>query len=123
MIALIIFKTMLKELEEFAFRGCPNLNKTNLMLDMTSTHEQIIEEQRLKQKDLIDQLKNQLEDLESYAYQSGTLEAPSTLVMEKQKVIIDELKDKINLPIDNINKLTNEELKKAVDSAICQVCN
>ena len=114
---------MLKELEEFAFRGCPNLNKTNLMLDMTSTHEQIIEEQRLKQKDLIDQLKNQLEDLESYAYQSGTLEAPSTLVMEKQKVIIDELRDKINLPIDNINKLTNEELKKVVDSAICQVCN
>jgi hypothetical protein len=57
---------MLKELEEFAFRGCPNLN-TNVIPDRTS-HEHIIEEQRLKQKDLIDKLKNQLEDLESYAY-------------------------------------------------------
>lgn len=41
--------------------------------------------------------------------------------MEKHKVIIDELKEKINLPIDNLNKLTNDELKVAVDSAISQV--
>ena len=32
-------------------------------------HEQIIQEQRSKQKELIDQLKSQLEDLETYAYQ------------------------------------------------------
>ena len=59
------------------------------------------------------------------AFQSGSLELPSTLVMEKQRVIIDELKDKIHLPaIDNLNKLSNDELKKAVDSAIMQVsCN
>jgi RUN domain-containing protein 1 len=112
---------LLKELEEFAFRGCPDMNKANLLVADTSTHEKIIEEQRLKQKDLIDQLKNQLIDLESYAYQSGTLEIPSTLIMEKQRVIIDELKEKINLPIENMNKLSNDELKKAVDSAICQV--
>ncbi len=58
---------MLKELEEFAFRGCPNLNK-NIVSD-AAFHEQIIEEQRQKQKNLIDQLKNQLQDLETYAYQ------------------------------------------------------
>jgi len=57
---------MLKELEEFAFRGCPNLN-VNLI--ESTAHEQIIEQQRIKQKNLIDQLKTQLEDLESYAYQ------------------------------------------------------
>ena len=113
-------ENMLKELEEFAFRGCPNLEKNKMLID-TASHSQIIEEQRTTQKELIDQLKNQLEDLESYAYQSGTLEAPSTLVMQKQKIIIDELKDKINLP--DINKLSNDELKKAVDSAICQIVN
>lgn len=57
---------MLKELEEFAFRGCPNLN-VNLI--ESTAHEKIIEQQRIKQKNLIDQLKMQLEDLESYAYQ------------------------------------------------------
>lgn len=41
--------------------------------------------------------------------------------MEKQKIIIDQLKDKIDLPIDNLSKLSNEELKSAVDNAICQV--
>ena len=75
----------------------------------------------MKQKDLIDQLKSQLQDLESYAYESGNIELPSNLVMEKQKVIIDELKEKIHLPLDNLNKLSNEELKNAVGSAILQV--
>ena len=87
-----------------------------------------MEEQRAKQKDLIDQLRNQLQDLESYAYESAagsdTQSAdlmPSLLVMEKQKVIIDELKEKMNLPLDNINRLSNDELKRAVDSAIGQI--
>lgn len=61
---------LLKELEEFAFRGCPNMDPNSfMMLDTSSAHEQIIEEQRMKQKNLIDQLKSQLEDLETYAYQ------------------------------------------------------
>jgi hypothetical protein len=41
------------------------------------THEQIIEEQRNKQKHLIEELKIQLKDLESYAYQVGRLESVS----------------------------------------------
>ena len=103
-------------MEEFAFRGCPNLNKNDLQ-----EHENIIEDQRNKQKELIEQLKSQLEDLETYAYQSGGVEIPSNVVLQKQRVIIDELKEKINLPLDNLNKLSNEELKIAVDSAISQV--
>jgi hypothetical protein len=43
------------------------------------------------------------------------------MVLQKQRVIIDELKEKINLPFDNLNKMSNEELKTAVDSAISQV--
>ena len=58
----------MKELEEFAFRGCPNLDNKNY-LNQLPDHELIIEEQHKKQKELIDQLKSQLEDLESYAYQ------------------------------------------------------
>jgi hypothetical protein len=92
------------------------LNKNDLQ-----EHENIIEDQRNKQKELIEQLKSQLEDLETYAYQSGGVEIPSNVVLQKQRVIIDELKEKINLPLDNLNKLSNEELKIAVDSAISQV--
>lgn len=62
---------LLKELEEFAFRGCPNLEANPGLFEnpIASFHEHIMEEQRQKQKNLIDQLKNQLEDLETYAYQ------------------------------------------------------
>ena len=78
---------LLSELEEFAFRGCPNMERSSRLMaesnhlgsgasgdedPITSLHEHIIEEQRLKQKNLIDQLKNQLEDLETYAYQVFT---------------------------------------------------
>ena len=119
---------LLKELEEFAFRGCPNVSKrlvdtSSSILEPLSAHEQIIEEQRTKQKELIDQLKNQLEDLESYAYQSGDLDLPSSLVMEKHKLILDELKEKINLPVDDLNKLSNEDIKKSVQNAICKIVN
>ena len=62
----------MKELEEFAFRGCPNLNKPSILNDLPD-HELIIQEQRIKQKELIDQLKSQLEDLETYAYQVNKL--------------------------------------------------
>lgn len=99
---------MLKELEDFASRGCPNLTTSNSfnLNNSSSFHENIIEVQRKKQKELIEQLKNQLQDLESYAYESGDLELPSSVILEKQRVIIDELKDKINLPIENLNNLT-----------------
>ena len=65
------FQNMLKELEEFAFRGCPRLEK-NKMLSDELLHNQILDEQRSTQRELIEQLKNQLEDLESYAYQVDT---------------------------------------------------
>lgn len=62
---------LLQELDEFAFRGCPNLETTARLVEnpIASFHEHIIEEQRLKQKNLIEQLRNQLQDLETYAYQ------------------------------------------------------
>lgn len=116
---------LLQELDEFAFRGCPNLEATARLVEnpIASFHEHIIEEQRLKQKNLIEQLRNQLQDLETYAYQSGNTELPSNLVLEKQRIIIDELKEKIDFPLENFDKLSNDELKKVVDSALCQIVN
>ena len=105
------------------------MDKTNQIIDKSKSCYQgdVIDEQQIRQKDLIDQLKNQLQDLESYAYESagGNNDdlMPSLLVLEKQKIVINELKEKINLPLDNLNKLSNDELKQAVDNAICQIIN
>ena len=46
--------------------------------------------QRVKQKELISQLKTQLEDLEKYAYETGEAGLPQSVVMERQRVIIGE---------------------------------
>lgn len=46
-----------------------------------------LEAQREKQKDLIFQLKTQLDDLERFAYQEGSYDSlPQSIVMERQKV-------------------------------------
>lgn len=115
-------ESMLKELEEFAFRGCPNLSNPSILINEVE-NERIVADQNLKQKELIEQLRIQLQDLENYTYEPGSSELPSNIVMEKQKVIIDELKDKIDFPASDLNRLTNEELKIAVDEALHQITN
>lgn len=46
-----------------------------------------LEAQRKKQKELIIQLKTQLDDLERFAYQEGSYDSlPQSVVMERQKV-------------------------------------
>jgi hypothetical protein len=104
---------MLKELEEFAFRGCPNLNKPGVLVDELS-NQKIISEQNLKQRELIEQLKRQLSDLESYTYDGS--EVPSSLVT-------DELTDKVHLSPTDPQTLSNEELRSAVENAINRISN
>ncbi|GCC38841.1 hypothetical protein chiPu_0022975, partial [Chiloscyllium punctatum] len=46
-----------------------------------------LEAQRQKQKELIIQLKTQLDDLETFAYQEGSYESlPQSIVLERQRV-------------------------------------
>ncbi|KAJ8299224.1 hypothetical protein KUTeg_023284 [Tegillarca granosa] len=106
---------LLKELEEFAFKGIPDSDKE---------HEVKITQQREKQRQLIDQLKSQLEDLETYAYETGDVkELPTNQMMEKQKVIIDQLRHKLDLDLENFHCLTTEELRHVVDHAVGQIVN
>lgn len=44
--------------------------------------------QRTKQRELISQLKSQLEDLEKYAYEMGDADLPQSVVLERQSIII-----------------------------------
>ncbi|XP_059204992.1 RUN domain-containing protein 1 [Centropristis striata] len=122
---------MLAELEEFAFRGCPHVvgcrAQDAKQLENSSEREkrERLEAQREKQKDLIFQLKTQLDDLERYAYQEGSYDSlPQSVVMERQKVIIDELIKKLDVNLnEDIGNLTPEELRQRVDAAIAQIVN
>ncbi|XP_037112055.1 RUN domain-containing protein 1 isoform X2 [Syngnathus acus] len=122
---------MLTELEEFAFRGCPHVlgcgPRDPQHLHNTSEREkrERLEAQREKQKDLIVQLKTQLDDLERFAYQEGSYDSlPQSVVMERQKVIIDELIEKLDVNLnEDIGNLSPEELRRRVDTAIAQIVN
>ncbi|XP_036446146.1 RUN domain-containing protein 1 [Colossoma macropomum] len=117
---------MLQELEEFAFRGCPHvLGLRGHENPSEREKRERLEAQREKQKELIFQLKTQLDDLERFAYQEGSYDSlPQSVVMERQRVIIDELIKKLDVNLnEDIGKLTPEELRQRVDAAIAQIVN
>ncbi|XP_069763451.1 RUN domain-containing protein 1 [Narcine bancroftii] len=122
---------LLKELEEFAFKGCPQPFITRApegqQLDNASEREKLerLEAQRQKQRELIIQLKTQLDDLETFAYQEGSYESlPQSIVLERQRVIIDELIKKLDVNLnDDFSNLSPDELRCRVDAAIAQIVN
>lgn len=117
---------LLKDLEEFAFQGIPEpptaktaaaFKSSALFNGEENANSTSIDS---KQVELIDHLKNQLTELEKIAYESGAPVLPQHILLEKQKIIIDELKTKLNFNVDEkkLPQLTAEELKSQVDSAI-----
>lgn len=119
---------LLKELEEFAFRGVPDLRtcRANVGLLLSETEqeqEEKLEQQRQKQKELIDQLKGQLEDLEKYAYETGEAGLPSSMLLERQSVVIEHLKEKLPLNLDELDSLDPDDLRRHIDRAIREMVN
>ncbi|NXI99416.1 RUND1 protein, partial [Psophia crepitans] len=84
-----------------------------------------IEAQKEKQRELILQLKTQLDDLETFAYQEGSYDSlPQSVVMERQRMIINELIKKLDMDLsEDIATLSPEELRQRVDAAIAQIVN
>ncbi|XP_065559451.1 RUN domain-containing protein 1-like isoform X3 [Artemia franciscana] len=114
---------LLKELESFASRGIPDPSILKRIGDGSDNldQEQRLAFQKEKQQELMEQLKAQLQDLEQFAYESGDAGPPQMLVMERQKFIIEELRTRMNLNVDNIDKLSPEELKCQVNNALAQL--
>lgn len=141
---------LLASLEEFAFRGIPDEVTATPKLDdidrsgAANTKDVVdgqrqcdiggdddvddddeklfkaMERQRTRQFELIDQLKKQLADVERFAYESGAKVLPTSVLVEKQRVIIDELKAKLNLNVcdDDLPQLSTEQLRNQVDTAL-----
>ncbi|NXX43589.1 RUND1 protein, partial [Tricholaema leucomelas] len=110
---------LLRELEEFAFRGCPGPAPGE------QEKQEQSEIQKEKQRELILQLKTQLDDLETFAYQEGSYDSlPQSVVMERQRMIINELIKKLDMDLsEDIATLSPEELRQRVDVAIAQIVN
>lgn len=109
---------LLQNLEEFAFRGIPEVMRLN-----PSEHEnlyKIMERQQNRQFELIEYLKKQLSDAEKFAYESGADILPQSIVVEKQKAILNELKNKLKLKVDDsvLPQLTIDDIRAQVDNAI-----
>ncbi|XP_077549438.1 RUN domain-containing protein 1 isoform X2 [Haemaphysalis longicornis] len=119
---------LLKELEEFAFRGIPDLRACQagvgiLLAETEREQEEKLEQQRQKQKELIQQLKEQLEDLEKYAFETGDAGMPSSMLLERQSVIIEQLKEKLPLNLDELDLLDPDDLRRKIDQAVREMVN
>ncbi|XP_025969339.2 RUN domain-containing protein 1 [Dromaius novaehollandiae] len=117
---------LLRDLEDFAFRGCPAPLAHGLGEAPSEREKQErTEVQKEKQRELILQLKTQLDDLETFAYQEGNYDSlPQSVVMERQRMIIDELIKKLDMDLnEDIATLSPEELRQRVDAAIAQIVN
>ncbi len=67
-------------------------------------NEELIENEKYREKEFINELKQKLDELEHYAAASGSLEgAPTSVTMEKQRVLIDQLRTKLDLQLDDIS--------------------
>lgn len=90
---------LLKSLEEFAFRGIPDVGMVRDRMDGASLAE-AVRLRRTQQQELIEKLKSQLSELERYAFESGDSSVPQDIVLEHQRVILNELKMRMNLELD-----------------------
>lgn len=113
---------LLKSLEEFAFRGIPDISLVKERMDEASLTE-AVRLRRSQQKELIDRLKSQLRELEQYAFENGEAGVPQDVVLERQRVILNELKTRMNLEIDerNYHQMTSADVKQQINIALDQL--
>ncbi|KAJ8983332.1 hypothetical protein NQ317_010871 [Molorchus minor] len=113
---------LLKSLEEFAFRGIPDIGLVKERMDEASLAE-AVRLRRTQQKELIDKLKSQLRELEQYAFENGEAGVPQDVLLERQRVILNELKTRMNLELDetNFHQMTQADVSKQINVALDQL--
>jgi hypothetical protein len=95
----------LVELHEFASSGIPDIMwQSSSVYTTDRTNEELIENEKCREKEFINELKQKLDELERYAAASGSLVgAPTSVTMEKQRVLIDQLRTKLDLQLDDVS--------------------
>lgn len=113
---------LLTELQDFAFKGCTDMNELQRLRSESESGNDVLEKQNERQKELLKQLREQVEDLERTAYENGEGALPSTDILKKQKAVLDNLREKIELNLD-IDKMNQTEIQRNVDDALKQLVN
>lgn len=117
---------MLKELQEFASRGCIDIGEVKQETKKIQEHQEgenldeNIQQKRDRVFELIKHLRQQLEDLEKFAYENGEGELPMSELRHRQKIVFEKLQEKIQLKIE-LDKHSEHELQKNVDEGLNQV--
>ncbi|CAH8575368.1 unnamed protein product [Schistosoma bovis] len=116
---------MLKSLEEFASRGIPDLQSLAEQCSKLSSESQACTSSLDgRPQKMIEQLKRHLDDLERFAYETGEQsEPPTQAILEKQRLVLEGLREKLELNISNVDKLPAAELQQVVDKAVNQFLN
>ncbi|KAJ1352055.1 hypothetical protein KIN20_008243 [Parelaphostrongylus tenuis] len=112
---------LLKNLQDIAFKGCADMNELKKLRSEAEFGE-VLEIQKQRQNELLKQLREQLEDLERIAYENGEGDMPSTLIIQKQKAVLDELHSKMSLNLE-LDKMSLPDIQKHVDEALKQLVN
>ncbi|KAF5293819.1 hypothetical protein FQA39_LY03304 [Lamprigera yunnana] len=112
---------LLKALEEFAFRGIPNIGLIKEMVEEAGLAE-TVRLKRVEQRRLIEQLKSELTEFERHAYETEEAYALQDVVIERQRLILNELKTRLNLELDEQKYyyLTQTDAKQQVDVELRQ---
>ncbi|XP_017067623.1 RUN domain-containing protein 1 [Drosophila eugracilis] len=110
---------LLRDLDDFAFQGIPEAVQSKEPHSDTDSNDR--EKESSADSQLIEQLKSQLTELEQIAYEAGEPGIlPQHVMLEKQKFILDELRSKLNLQVEQheLPSLSTEQLRHQVDNAI-----
>lgn len=90
---------LLKSLEEFAFRGVPEIGLVKEQIDEVGLVNAVCLKQN-QHKELFTLLKGQLKELEEYTFENSDIGISQDLLLERQRVLLNELKSRMNLDLD-----------------------
>ncbi|XP_050427009.1 RUN domain-containing protein 1 [Adelges cooleyi] len=124
-------KDLLNNLEEFAFKGIPNVytncSLNHLLVTTNNDDDQMVEKKHQVQIEVINEMKKQLEDLEYHIYNNrDEFDLPESFVdifRERQNNIINQVEKKLNVSIKDPKNISVGELKEEVDNAIQKLVN
>uniref|UniRef100_F6RU88 RUN domain-containing protein n=1 Tax=Ciona intestinalis TaxID=7719 RepID=F6RU88_CIOIN len=124
---------LLKELEEFAHKGCVDQQivksqPSEVRKQNTSSDEErktMTQELKEKHEIIINELKAQLNDFESFAFKQGAGSVPQSVQLEKQQALLEQLTQKLNLQVneDDFAHTSVDDLRNRVDEAVAEIVN
>jgi len=129
---------LLKELEDFAFIGCPEEvgpDSSKVKCISCATHmaydcyDKRISSQKERQKNLAEQLKMFLEELEKYAAKQNDTklnifeEKTTCSKSDKNRYIVEQLRTKLNMTTGEFESMSPEEMRNQIDKAMAKLVN